>query len=217
MSTNWMEGLEWKNPPKQSRSERTRDALLDAAERLFGEKGADATSVTEIAAASGCSIGALYHHFKDKAALKEALFARGAQRIARSSQTALDPAIWEGATILDILRRYLEFMLQIEQESPGFKTALKEAIKDRPDLWKEFNAIEHKLFDGFRALLMLREAEIGHPDPELAVRFIIDQCKAMIVVRCDRTTDFDQLRDVPDAVFVEEFLRSAKAYMQLSA
>ncbi|WP_286828225.1 MULTISPECIES: TetR/AcrR family transcriptional regulator [Kordiimonas] len=215
MSNKWMEDLEWKNPPKQSRSERTRDSLLDAAERLFGEHGADATSVTDIAKASGCSIGALYHHFKDKAALKEALFARGAQRIERSSATALDPAIWEGATIIDILKRYLEFTLQIEQESPGFKTAIKEAIKDRADLWQQFSAIEHKLFDGFRALLMMRTGEIGHPDPELAIRFIIDQCKAMIVVRCDRTTDFDQLRDVPDAVFVDEFLHSARAYLQL--
>jgi AcrR family transcriptional regulator len=52
----------------------TRAALIEAARRLFAEKGYHATGTPELAAAAGVSRGALYHHFGDKEALFEAVF-----------------------------------------------------------------------------------------------------------------------------------------------
>ncbi len=57
-------------------TEQTRLALLDAAETLFWEQGAARTSVLDIARTAGLTRGAFYHHFKDKAAIFEALIAR---------------------------------------------------------------------------------------------------------------------------------------------
>ena len=54
----------------------TRDALLDAAERVFRERGVAHTSLAEVAAAAGVTRGAVYWHFRDKAALFEALCER---------------------------------------------------------------------------------------------------------------------------------------------
>ena len=54
----------------------TRDALLDAAERVFRERGVARTSLAEIAAAAGVTRGAVYWHFRDKTALFEALCER---------------------------------------------------------------------------------------------------------------------------------------------
>jgi len=56
----------------------TRDAILDAAERCFAERGFAGVSMREIAAEVGLKNQAsLYHHFTDKRALYEAAFARG--------------------------------------------------------------------------------------------------------------------------------------------
>lgn len=44
----------------------SRERLLDAAETLFAEKGFDATSIREIAAVTGDTIGTLSHHFGSK-------------------------------------------------------------------------------------------------------------------------------------------------------
>lgn len=44
----------------------TRAAVLDAAQKLFVEKGFDVTSVEDIAALANASKGAVYHHFGDK-------------------------------------------------------------------------------------------------------------------------------------------------------
>lgn len=57
-------------------AELTRTTILDAAERLFVERGYAATPLEAIAQAAGATRGALYWHFRDKAALLSALHER---------------------------------------------------------------------------------------------------------------------------------------------
>ncbi len=54
-------------------AEKTRGALLDAALDVFYEKGFVRATLDDIARAAGLTRGAIYWHFKDKAALLEAL------------------------------------------------------------------------------------------------------------------------------------------------
>jgi len=57
----------------QARGVVTRQRLLEVAERGFGAKGYEATSMNELAEAAGVGVGTLYHHFPDKRALLLAL------------------------------------------------------------------------------------------------------------------------------------------------
>ena len=52
----------------------TRQALIDAARARFGAAGYAATSIDDIARDARVTIGALYHHFRTKARLFEAVF-----------------------------------------------------------------------------------------------------------------------------------------------
>ncbi len=54
----------------------TREHLIETALQMFGERGYAATPLEEVVARAGLSRGALYHHFKDKRALFEAVFDR---------------------------------------------------------------------------------------------------------------------------------------------
>ena len=54
----------------------TRNALLDAAERVFSDKGVSRTSLTEVATAAGVTRGAVYWHFRDKSDLLNAMLRR---------------------------------------------------------------------------------------------------------------------------------------------
>lgn len=54
----------------------TQHQLLDAAERVFAEKGVSRTSLQDIAQAAGVSRGAIYWHFKNKADLFNAMMTR---------------------------------------------------------------------------------------------------------------------------------------------
>src|ERR1700736_5772327 len=60
----------------------TRQALVDAARRLFTEQGYAATGTEEIVAAARVTRGALYHHFHDKTDLFRAVMEQIAREVA---------------------------------------------------------------------------------------------------------------------------------------
>lgn len=57
-------------------AQETRNAILDAAEVVFQERGVSQTSLGEIAAAAGVTRGAIYWHFKNKEDLFNAMIER---------------------------------------------------------------------------------------------------------------------------------------------
>ena len=54
-------------------AQETHEALLDAAEQVFAQKGVTNTTLNDVANAAGMTRGAIYWHFKDKYALFEAM------------------------------------------------------------------------------------------------------------------------------------------------
>lgn len=60
--------------------ERTRQAILEAAERLYTEQG-NGVSIAAVAAAAGISKGGLFHHFPTREALEVGLVERFADKL----------------------------------------------------------------------------------------------------------------------------------------
>ena len=72
----------------------TRQALLDAAEDVFHEKGVGRASLAEIAQAAGATRGAIYWHFEDKVDLFNAMMDRVTlplEAACRGEDVARDP------------------------------------------------------------------------------------------------------------------------------
>jgi AcrR family transcriptional regulator len=213
--SRWISDLHWVRPGQQSRSQKTQESLLDAAEALFAEKGADATSVADVAAQAGCWVGAVYHHFRDKKALGYALFERMEEQLRATTRDAVDPARWEGASIADILQGFLEFSLETGRERPAAKRAGLAAARNEPALLERYAELRAELAEGLSQLLLARRREVGHPRPELAIAFVLDQLRAMIQTRLDEMSMPAQLANRSDEEFVREVLRSACAYLQV--
>ena len=60
----------------KAEADETRTKLLDAAERVFFEKGVARASLNEIAQSAGATRGAVYWHFKDKVDVFSSMLAR---------------------------------------------------------------------------------------------------------------------------------------------
>ena len=99
--------MERKPTKHDTRSAATRAALIDAGRRLFGERGYAAVGTEELVRAAGVTRGALYHQFRDKADLLDAVYqaveAEITERIATGALAAgaADPlsALREGARV----------------------------------------------------------------------------------------------------------------------
>lgn len=73
---------------KTAQSDRTRAALLRVARSLFAELGYAGTSTEEVVHRAGVTRGALYHHFRDKGELFEAVFVDIQEETRQHIQTA---------------------------------------------------------------------------------------------------------------------------------
>ncbi|WP_304999364.1 TetR/AcrR family transcriptional regulator [Faecalibaculum rodentium] len=67
-----------------------RSEILDAAEKLFGTKGYDATSTGDILRELGIARGTLYYHFKSKEDILDAMIDRLTQALAAGAAEVLD-------------------------------------------------------------------------------------------------------------------------------
>ena len=99
------------------------DAILDAAERVFSEKGYDRTSMDDIARTASLSRALLYVYFKDKAAIQRGIMLRAGQSLCRRFEQARDTADTGLAQIRAMGSAYYRFYL----EEPDYFSALTKA------------------------------------------------------------------------------------------
>jgi AcrR family transcriptional regulator len=95
-----MPDLDPSTPTDLSKGERTRAALVDAAYRLFIERGYHGTSMRQIADEVGLALGGAYNHFGSKEAIFEAVLT--AYHPYHDVLPALENA--QGATLEELVR-----------------------------------------------------------------------------------------------------------------
>jgi TetR/AcrR family transcriptional regulator, cholesterol catabolism regulator len=99
------------------KSELTRGSILDAAARVFRDRGYSGGTLADIAAEIGMRAGSLYYHFESREELVEAVMSLGLER-ARAAVEARLAELPLRATALDRLRAAIEahLLMVVEQE-----------------------------------------------------------------------------------------------------
>ncbi|MFW6066893.1 MAG: TetR/AcrR family transcriptional regulator [Myxococcota bacterium] len=122
---------------RQREREARRQAILDAAERLIGERGLWATTMEDVAAEAELSKGTLYLYFENRDALCAAL----AERTISAGMAELQQAVGSASTGFDRLRAALGFFGRFIPARPHlFRMAVSWMItgiqcpSDTPDL-----------------------------------------------------------------------------------
>jgi AcrR family transcriptional regulator len=154
---------------QEQRSQATRAALVDAAQRLFSERGYAAVSADEIVAAAGVTRGALYHHFDDKRDLFRAMFEDFERSLTDEIRLGIEtagntaPMLAVGlATFLDICER---------------PDVVQLALTDAPAVlgWAEWRSIEARHGLGLIRATLERAAGAGllRPAPTDVVAHLV--------------------------------------------
>ena len=101
-------------------AEQTRQDLLDAALTVFSQKGYTATRLEDVARAAGVTRGAIYHHFGSKAELYSALI----EEANKVGNSAIDRAVIEGGTFIEIVTRILVYTFALLEEDQRFSEVM---------------------------------------------------------------------------------------------
>lgn len=101
-----------------------RDSILARAADLFATKGIAATSVRDIAEATGLLAGSLYHHFESKDALVDAILSRSLEKLLTSCRRVRESHSDPEACLESLIRASFRIM----QDEPSATTIY---LKDR--------------------------------------------------------------------------------------
>ncbi|MFE5872372.1 TetR/AcrR family transcriptional regulator [Streptomyces roseifaciens] len=95
--------------PKQQRGEATADLLLTTALRVYAEAGQQGFTVNAVTAASGVSLGSLYHHFGSFDGLAAALYTRCMEQLLEEIVSAVKRSRTARTGIRALVLAYLRF------------------------------------------------------------------------------------------------------------
>jgi len=117
-------GQHFPPPPKQERSRRKQDALLQSALALFAEQGYEETSIEHIAHHAEVAVGSFYQHFESKQQILLVLMDRLLQEAATLTLEAKSADLHD---IRDSIEHLVRRALQVDWAYAGAYRAWREA------------------------------------------------------------------------------------------
>lgn len=144
----------------------TREALLDAAEKLFSEHGIQASSLRAITHQAGANLAAVHYHFGSKEGLVRAVFSRRLKpmeeerlRLLASSDLSGGP---EGQGVEQVIHAFVAPLVRMMREAPdrgqAFAQLMGRALMEpseelRETLMQELRTTADRFVDALRRLL----------------------------------------------------------------
>jgi AcrR family transcriptional regulator len=169
--------LEPRKLPKQSRSEATVQAVLEAATQVFEHHGYAAATTNRIAERAGVSIGSLYQYFPNKDAILVALVR---QHIADST-AVLQPhlqRLGSGAHWEDVLPDIVDAMVAMHALTPDLHRVLFEETPLPSALRADLDRLEDGLVD-LTANALAADLGPSPVDPHFSARIAINTIEGL--------------------------------------
>lgn len=205
--------LTWVNAPRQARSQRTLENLLDAAERILLDRGLEAVTVPEVVREAGSSVGSFYARFPDKRALLETLHERACAQTLENADRLLDPARWADAPVDALVQAGVTFAVQVFGSRRNIMNAFAAAFAGDPGFAARRARTALVLAGKLAAVVLTKRAQITHPDPARAIEMGLRVVTATLEQRnAFAVSGIDEV-DVPDEVLVEELGRMLRGYL----
>lgn len=195
--------MQWVKAPLQERSQKTLARLLDAAEGIIRERGLDAVTIPEVVRVAGSSVGSFYARFADKKALLDTLHERACAESLATADRALDPDLWRGAPLGQMIRVMIAFAVRLFGSRKTIMNAFNQAFAGDPGFATRRAQTAVALGQRFSTFLLQRRESIGHPNPEMAIPMALRIVAATLEQR-----NALEAAEVPEVVVSDEALET---------
>lgn len=145
--------------PKQSRARNTIESVIIETDKALKSGGESAVRVQEISAATGVSIGSIYHHFGDRDGLIRAVYVSNFERTAESDIEQIRKLIadsYSGEELRDHLDDFKNFMKQVQpREAAIERAAMIGQINGRPLLREAFAEAQNRVTNSLAEVMQI--------------------------------------------------------------
>jgi AcrR family transcriptional regulator len=161
--------------PRQSRSQATVDAIVEAAARILRADGYERTSVNRVAEVAGVSVGSLYQYFPTKEALLGAVAARLSQRMMEAF--ASDLGQLADLPLAEVVRLVVAAAFRAFALDPTLRRILREQVPEVTTVFEtpDFDAALRRAIVQH---LEPRRSLLRPPDLDLAARLLMTTVEA---------------------------------------
>jgi AcrR family transcriptional regulator len=196
-------------PANGPSGEERRRQIISVAARVFADRGYTDATTKDIAAEAGVTHAAIYHYFRDKRALFEAVLVTYSPLAGVAAVVRMAGADEEPRAVLTRLTLAMIDRLETSDELPVFQLLMSEALRD-PDATAVARTARRQLTDTLAAYLHAQQARgrLRPLDPELAAQFVLGSL-VQCVLRRTMSGDSTLLRYTPEQIataFVEMVL-----------
>jgi AcrR family transcriptional regulator len=200
--------------PRQKRSRESLERLLDAAEEQIRLNGFEALTINGVVSSIGLSVGAFYARFPDKTALLHAVQDRFHLRLEAKIREEMIAEAGPKATLAEAVDACVSVLIRnVVGERELSRAFMSLSVAD-PVLRAQGELVNRQRRDVFTEIMMRHSAEIGHPDPELAVMVAYGMYAAMIRGRLVFGLEHELYYGIESATLYREIKRALVLYLR---
>jgi len=181
--------------PSQGRSRFTIRQIVEAAARVFEERGYAGATTNRIAERAGVSIGSLYQYFPNKESILVVLLEQHTQEVADAVEVIRLHVAEEPHDLIGALHHFVEAMVELHSKNPRLQHVLLEEAPRPPHLKVRLQEIEQAALESTEVLL--------RANPQVRVEDY--RTAAYLVVQSIETLTHGFVVDPPDEVSRERF------------
>jgi len=177
--------------PQQSRSRATKEKILDAAYKLFSEKGYYQTTTNHIARAAGLSIGSLYAYYKDREEILSDLLVRFDSSLNKALDELSDETQACRSDIHAWIRLVIERMTRLQEAMKALNKQLRSLRYTSPKVDKVLRQQRNREIGIINTYLTSNRTLVAVEDLETAAFIVL----GLIEVAVDEMVFSDDGRD----------------------
>jgi AcrR family transcriptional regulator len=183
------------------------DQILEAAARVFADRGYAGATTNHIAERAGVSIGSLYQYFPNKDTILVALHTRHMESASEVLRRMMEEALEEEKAPEHLLRRFVRQIIDMHASEPRLHHVLLYEGPRTPELSQRLHAIEDGMAHAVEEVLAERGG-ISRAHAKHAAYLVVH-----VVENMAHEYVIHPPHDMPIEVFVEELVTMLSAYI----
>jgi AcrR family transcriptional regulator len=151
---------------------------VEAAARVFEERGYAGATTNRIAERAGVSIGSLYQYFPNKESILVVLLEQHTQEVADAVETIRRHVAEESHDLIAVLRHFVDAMVELHAKNPRLQHVLLEEAPRPPHLKVRLQELEQAAV-GSTEVLLRANPQVRVEDHRTAAYLVVQSIEAL--------------------------------------